>query len=158
MTDLSQYRNLPQILLAARESLMKHFRPLIRSFDLTDQQWRVLRIVYEEQAIEPRLLCEQCQIVSASMAGVLTRMESRGLLRRAPFPGDQRRALVKITPKGQEIAEQLGPLITEQYRRIEQAFGKDQLQLLSDAVAQFVEMEKNTRIESVTLSTEHQQG
>ncbi|HLS17236.1 MAG TPA: homoprotocatechuate degradation operon regulator HpaR [Paenalcaligenes sp.] len=151
MTDLSQYRNLPQILLAAREALMKHFRPLIRAFDLTDQQWRVLRIVYEEQAIEPRILCEQCQIVSASMAGVLTRMEERDLIRRAPFPGDQRRALIKITPKGQDIAEQLSPLITEQYRRVEQALGKKQLQLFVDTVEDFVAAEQSVTIESVSL-------
>src|SRR5690625_6429327 len=138
MTDLSQYRNLPQILLAAREALMKHFRPLIRAFDLTDQQWRVLRIVYEEQAIEPRILSEQCQIVSASMAGVLTRMEERDLIRRAPFPGDQRRALIKITPKGQNIAEQLSPLITKQYRIIEQALGKKQLQLFANSRAELL--------------------
>src|SRR5690625_7896902 len=104
MTDLSQYRNLPQIRWAARESLMKHFRPLIRAFDLTDQQWRVLRIVYEEQAIEPRILCEQCQIVSASMAGVLTRMEESDLIRSASYHGYNHRSLLTITHKGPLIA------------------------------------------------------
>jgi len=151
MTDITQYRNLPQLLLIAREAFMDHFRPIIRHFDLTDQQWRVLRTVYEEKAIEPRLLCEKCQIVSASMAGVLSRMEARDLIIRAPFPGDQRRALVKITAKGRNIAQQASPLIAQQYRYFEQVLGTEQLETLLNTVDNFIQLEKNAQIKSVTL-------
>src|SRR5690625_5740689 len=97
------------------------------------------------------MLLEHCQSFIASMSFVHTRMEERDLIRRAPFPGDQRRALIKISPKGQDIAEQLSPLITEQYRRVEQALGKKQLQLFVDTVEDFVAAEQSVTIESVSL-------
>lgn len=152
MKDITQqYRNLPQLLLIAREAFMDHFRPIIRHFELTDQQWRVLRTVYEEKAIEPRLLCEKCQIVSASMAGVLTRMADRDLIVRTPFPGDQRRALVKITPKGRKIVEQAIPLVAQQYRHIEQVLGSTQLETLVSAVDNFIQAEKAASIQHIEL-------
>ena len=36
-------RSLPVALLRTREAVMRQFRPVLRSVDLTEQQWRVLR-------------------------------------------------------------------------------------------------------------------
>jgi len=33
-------KNLPMALLKARESVMAHFRPILREHDITEQQWR----------------------------------------------------------------------------------------------------------------------
>src|SRR5699024_9061699 len=154
MKDITQqYRNLPQLLLSARAPVMDHCRPVIRHFELTDQQWRVLRTVYEEKTIEPRMLCDKCQIVSASMAGVLARMADRDLIVRKPFPGDQRRALVKITPKGRKIVEQAIPLVAQQYRHIEEVLGSAQLETLVSVIDEFIQAEKNAAIQHVPLPT-----
>ena len=40
-----KHRNLPSLLLQARESIMGHTRPFLRSHGLSDQQWRVLRVL-----------------------------------------------------------------------------------------------------------------
>ena len=66
-------RNLPQMLLLAREHLMSHFRPILNHYGVTEQQWRILRVLDEHGQLEPRELCELCQILSPSMAGVLAR-------------------------------------------------------------------------------------
>ncbi|HOB67622.1 MAG TPA: homoprotocatechuate degradation operon regulator HpaR, partial [Ottowia sp.] len=39
------HRNLPLLLLKARESLMQSRRPALRGHGLSDQQWRVLRVL-----------------------------------------------------------------------------------------------------------------
>ena len=65
------YRNLPQLFLKARDSLMSHFRPILNHFGVTEQQWRILRLLDEHGQLEPRELCDLCQIFSSSMAGVL---------------------------------------------------------------------------------------
>jgi len=34
------YRNLPLLLLKARESFLSHFRPILAHYGVTEQQWR----------------------------------------------------------------------------------------------------------------------
>lgn len=132
------YRNLPQLLLRARETLLGHFRPLITHFGLTEQQWRILRAISEAGQLEPREICEICQILSPSLTGVLARMEDTGLVTRTRMEEDQRRMLVRLTPKAQELVAQLYPLIVEQYRLLEKAYGRDTIEELYQAMDHFL--------------------
>ena len=128
------YRNLPQLFLRAREELLRHFRPLITHFGLTEQQWRILRTISEMEQLEPREICEICQILSPSLTGVLSRMEDMDLVTRTRMVEDQRRVIVRLTPKAEQLVAELGPLIVEQYKIIEQAFGPELIQELYDVM------------------------
>jgi homoprotocatechuate degradation regulator HpaR len=110
--------------LKARESLMSHFRPILNHFGVTEQQWRILRLLDEHGQLEPRELCELCQIFSSSMAGVLVRMEETGLILRNRVAEDQRRVLVRLAPGGTRLLGAMAPLIELQYQHIEKRFGK----------------------------------
>jgi homoprotocatechuate degradation regulator HpaR len=125
MSKKLAYRNLPQLFLRAREELLRHFRPIITHFGLTEQQWRILRTVAEFDQLEPREICEICQILSPSLTGVLSRMEEMGLVTRTRMEEDQRRVIVRLTPKAETLVAELGPLIVEQYKIIEEAFGQE---------------------------------
>ncbi|MFG1372297.1 homoprotocatechuate degradation operon regulator HpaR [Xanthobacter oligotrophicus] len=127
------HRNLPQLLLKAREALLAHFRPIITHFGLTEPQWRIIRALSELGALEPRQICEVCQILSPSLTGVLVRMEQMGLVERHRMEGDQRRMLVSLTERSRKIVIDMAPLIEERYRLIEEAVGKT---LLDETYAQ----------------------
>lgn len=150
MKNRIAYRNLPQIFLKARECLMSHFRPILNHYGLTEQQWRILRLLDEHDQLEPRELCEMCQILSASMAGVLARMEETGLVHRARSTEDQRRVFVRLAEKGDELITEIAPLIDQQYQFIEQAFGKQVFNDLFKALEQFIEANRNP-VEHVEL-------
>lgn len=119
------YRNLPQLFLKARECLMAHFRPILNHYGLTDQQWRILRSLDEHDQLEPREICSLCQIHSASMAGVLARMEALALIQRSRVAGDQRRVVVRLAPKGDQLVREMAPLIDLQYQFIGDAIGEE---------------------------------
>jgi len=136
------YRNLPQLFLKAREELLCHFRPIITHFGLTEQQWRILRTLSEMEQLEPREICEHCHILSPSMTGVLSRMEEMGLVSRVRMPEDQRRVIVRLTPKSEQLVSELGPLIVEQYKIIEQAFGPELIQQLYDVMDKVIVAER----------------
>lgn len=136
------YRNLPQLFLKAREDMLRHFRPIITHFGLTEQQWRILRAVYEAEQLEPREICEVCQILSPSLTGVLSRMEDLALVTRTRLADDQRRMSVRLTPKGEQLVEELTPLITEQYRLIEKAFGPKLIKEVYDLMDKFIAAER----------------
>ena len=59
------HRNLPRLLLQARESVIAHFRPILKAHGLTEQQWRVLRALVDAGPLEP-LIEELSQLVDIS--------------------------------------------------------------------------------------------
>lgn len=130
-------RNLPQLFLKARDTLMSHFRPILNHFGLTEQQWRVLRALDADGEMEQCDLCTQCQMHSASMAGVLTRMEAQELVGRQRMATDQRRVLVRLGTQGVQLMQEMTPLIEAQYQLIEQAIGAPLLEKLFDALDAF---------------------
>lgn len=132
------HRNLPQFFLKARDALMAHFRPILNHYGLSEQQWRILRALDEHAQLEPREMCELCQIHSSSMAGILARMEETGLVQRVRFEADQRRVLVSLAPQGDALIDEMAPLIELQYQYIEQAFGQQSLAALSSALEGFI--------------------
>ena len=132
------HRNLPQLLLKARDALMSHFRPVLNHFGVTEQQWRILRALDEHGQLEPRELCELCQILSPSMAGMLARMEELKLVERSRVAADQRRVMVRLAEKGDRLIDEIAPLIERQYRLMEKAWGKRVVDDLSGALAGFI--------------------
>ncbi len=137
-----RYRNLPQLFLRGREELLRHFRPIITHFGLTEQQWRILRAISENDQLEPREICEICQILSPSLTGVLTRMEGMGLVTRTRMEEDQRRLLIRLTPRAEQLVAEMVPLIVEQYRIIEVAYGPELIQELYEIMDRVIAAER----------------
>jgi homoprotocatechuate degradation regulator HpaR len=136
-------RNLPQLLLTARDRLMAHFRPILNHFGITEQQWRILRVLDEHGQLEPWELCEHCQILSPSMAGVLARMEEVRLVSRERMATDQRRVIVRMTTTGDRLLREIAPLIAAQYEHIDAAYGREVLDNLYVALTDFMQAERD---------------
>ena len=124
MSSLSR-RNLPLLLLQVRELVMARFRPMLNEAGVTEQQWRVLRAVLSDGALEPRQIVEICCLSSASLVGILARMEDMGLITRERMAGDQRRVLVSPSALGQELAARLAPQIDVIYAQMETDMGDE---------------------------------
>lgn len=124
------HRNLPRLLLQARESVMAHFRPDLRGHGLTDQQWRVLRVLGEHGAVDTGTVAFQAFLLGPSLSGVLTRMEQSGLVRRTRDAQDARRTVVQATAKGRKLVERLSQSIEAHYLSMEAALGRPKLSQL----------------------------
>ncbi len=146
------HENMPQLLLKARERMLRHFRPIITSVGLTEQQWRILRTLHERGQLEPRELCDVCQIQSSSMAGVLTRMEEKELITRSPVPGDLRRVWVSMTPRGQRIVHHIAPLIEAQYEHLKDALGHGLIGEIYERLNTLIERENSVTVHAVPLN------
>ncbi|WP_437437764.1 homoprotocatechuate degradation operon regulator HpaR [Trinickia violacea] len=132
--DGSLHRNLPMLLLRAREKMMDRFRPLITAQGLTEQQWRVIRALNEKGPLEPRQISDLCTISSPSMAGVLARMETLGLVTKERFADDQRRVRVSLTAKSVKLVKVLSRDLEAEYGAIERAVGADVVAQVYQAV------------------------
>lgn len=125
-----KHRNLPLLLLQAREEVFSRFRPLLNAAGLTEQQWRITRALLDHGPLEPRQICEICCLSSPSLAGILARMDEIGLVERERFENDQRRVLVSVTAQGQAVAKELAPLIEATYFDLERDIGEELAQTL----------------------------
>jgi len=120
-----RHRNLPLLLLQARESVIAHFRPVLQAHGLTEQQWRIVRLLLEAGPLEPRQIGQLCRISSPSLAGVLARMDEVGLVRRERLPEDQRRVKVSLTARSRALAAAMAPKIEAVYQALEAHIGRD---------------------------------
>jgi homoprotocatechuate degradation regulator HpaR len=108
------HRNLPRLLLQAREAVMTHTRPSLREHGLSDQQWRVLRVLGENahcaEGVETGRVAREAFLLGPSLTGVLTRMARDGLIERRRCPQDARRTVVRATALGLRKVDQLAQL------------------------------------------------
>jgi homoprotocatechuate degradation regulator HpaR len=136
------HRNLPRLLLQARESVLAHTRPSLREHGLSDQQWRVLRVLGEHGTVETGRVAREAYILGPSLTGVLARMERDGLVRRERDPADQRRTVVEATAKGRKMVERLSHTVENHYHWLEQSLGKQKLAQLYELLDQLITLEQ----------------
>lgn len=136
------HRNLPRLLLQARESVMARTRPGLREHGLSDQQWRVLRVLGEHGPAETGKVAREAFILGPSLTGVLARMERDGLIRRERDPADQRRTVVQATAKGLKLVDKLSRVVEAHYGWMEKSLGKQKLTELYALLDEVIELEK----------------
>ncbi len=136
------HRNLPRLLLQAREAVMAHTRPGLRAQKLSDQQWRVLRVLAEHGATETGRVSREAFILGPSLTGVLTRMERDGLIHRERDASDQRRTVVSLAAKGDLAVASLLYTIEAHYAFMETSLGKQKLAQLYTLLDEVIELEQ----------------
>ncbi|MNE49927.1 Organic hydroperoxide resistance transcriptional regulator [compost metagenome] len=123
-------QSLTLTLLQAREAAMGFFRPSLNQLGLTEQQWRVIRILSQQGEIEMNRLAELACILKPSMTGVLARMEAAGIVDRRKAEKDQRRVLVRLAEKGEACFSSMSQNMEENYLRLQAQLGEEKLQTL----------------------------
>jgi homoprotocatechuate degradation regulator HpaR len=118
------------MMLQARELVIAHFRPILNAHGVTEQQWRIVRLLLDTGPLEPRQIGDLCRLSSPSLAGVLARMEDLGLVRRKRLPKDQRRQHVSLTATSRALAARMAPRIEAVYTHIETLIGREFADLL----------------------------
>jgi len=132
-------RSLPMALLRAREAVMKKFSPALKEHGLSPQQWRVIRVLVEEQTLDVTEISERCALLMPSLSRILQNLQKRGLIDRVTARNDQRRSLVSITAKGRKLFRTLSPINEARYTYITERFGYGKLELLYELLDELVE-------------------
>ncbi len=125
-------RSLPIALLRAREAVMTHFRPMLAEHDMTEQQWRVIRILAEAGTVDASDMAERAFILAPSLTRIIRSLEERGLITKAKDENDGRRVLLQITPPGLAIINEVAPESRLIYETLEKRFGRERIDQLLD--------------------------
>src|SRR5262245_61859399 len=70
-------RSLTIGLLRAREAVMSHFRPILAAHDVTEQQWRVIRVLFEAGTLDASEVADKASILAPSLTRMIRSLEER---------------------------------------------------------------------------------
>jgi homoprotocatechuate degradation regulator HpaR len=130
-------RSLSIALLRARETVMVPVRQMLLKSGMSEQQWRVLKIVADNAGLEQTAIARAACLQLASLTRILQSMEKDKLIERVADDVDRRKALVNITPTGMEMITSYRQLNSEIFTKLKREYGEGKLELLLDLLEDF---------------------
>jgi homoprotocatechuate degradation regulator HpaR len=129
-------RSLPIALLRAREAVMAYFRPHHRKGGITEQQWRVIRVLYFEGEMDATRLAARSYLLAPSLSRILRDLEASDHIRRRTARGDSRQSLVSLSPRATAMVTRVAPFLDRIHREIARRFGKERVERLLELLAE----------------------
>ena len=91
----------------AAQQVTRRARELLAPFGVTPVQYAVLKVLSDAEALSGAEIGKRMVLDSASITGVVDRLESLGLVRRMPNPNDRRALLIAATDQARQILPEL---------------------------------------------------
>jgi homoprotocatechuate degradation regulator HpaR len=148
---------LPNLLLDVREAFLTGFRPVFRQFGVTDQQFRVLSVLYSSGDLEISKLARRCRIIGPSMTGILDRMVALGWVARKPLKG-QRWGAISLATSGRNLIQQLQPHADKRTAAFSAAMGTTQLAVLVELLVKARDTASKLEVPSTELPSGRRKG
>lgn len=130
--------SLPMMLYRAIDVVMPRFRRIFKEFGLTEQQWRVLRVLWEIEEISHNELSELTLISPPSLVGVLDRLVTMQLIERRRSSRDRRVVYIASTRSGRDLRDQLMPAVQQTYFELRDSIDDDVWRNMLDGLEQLV--------------------
>lgn len=125
-------RSLPIALLRARERVMGPIRGMLADAGITEQQWRVLRVLEESGPLEPTRIADLACLLLPSLTRILQKLDEKGMISRRPDPKDGRKQIIQITAKGRKLIEANLPASISLMEQVRDSMGADRFEALLD--------------------------
>ena len=103
MSILDLERQLCHSVYSCSNALVRAYRPLLETLDLTYPQYIVMLSLWEKDNVNIRHLCGHTRFDSGSLTPILGRLEQKGLLERRPGTRDERQRIVCLTQEGRDL-------------------------------------------------------
>ncbi len=135
-------RSLPMMLYQALDALLPKFRRIFNEYGLTEQQWRILRVLWEHKKIALGKLSDLTLIPSPSLVGIVDRLEFSEFISRDRSKKDRRVVYVSATKKGRDMEKKVMPRVLDTYNEIRESFEQDEWDQLIDSLKKITVMEE----------------
>ena len=105
------------ILSRTLDGVMPVYRALFQEHAITDQQWRVMRALWEQKHLTSKQISEITLLPSPSLVGILDRLEKKGFVGRLRSVEDRRLVYIVPTQAGRKLQELMLPKIEQIHDR-----------------------------------------
>jgi len=128
----STARSLPIALIRAREGVMLPIRDMLSETGITEQQWRVLRVLAEFGRMDTNTLADRSSLLFPSLTRIAATLREKGLVTQTRGDKDRRRQYIEITPAGQKIINDCAPEAAQIVEGFKTALGDSEYETLLD--------------------------
>ncbi len=137
--SISEIRKLPPFevslgatLLGAKEAVIAPLRTILREYNVTEPQWRVMRVINDRGLTDATGLAETSLLRAPSVTRILKELEERKLIIRKTDPDDRRRMLVALSETGQAFVQETAGRMVRLLNAYSERFGSDRLDALAN--------------------------
>lgn len=130
--------SLPMMLYRAIDVVMPRFRRIFKEYGLTEQQWRILRVLWEIEEISHRELAGLTLISAPSLVGVLDRLVTMQLIERRRSARDRRVVYIASTQAGRDLRDQLMPAVQQTYFELRDSIDDDAWRGMLDGLEELI--------------------
>ncbi|WP_258375575.1 MarR family winged helix-turn-helix transcriptional regulator [Curtobacterium sp. MCSS17_008] len=109
---------------------MLHHESAERGLNATDVRFVFFLAATDGQGVTPKQAGEYLELSTGAMTSLIDRLVNRTLIERHPNPNDRRSVLLRLTPAGTTIADEIGRHYANAF---EQAFPAGQRPMLTSA-------------------------
>jgi DNA-binding MarR family transcriptional regulator len=99
-------------------AVSRRFIHALQPLELHPREFAVLRAVKANDGQSQQTLAERLRIPPSRMVAIVDELESRGLIKRRPDPGDRRVRALYVTERGQTLLEDAFDLVVQHERAI----------------------------------------
>jgi len=131
----STSRSLPIALIRAREGVMIPIRDMLVDTGITEQQWRVLRVLSEFGVMDTKTLADRSSLLFPSLTRIATTLRKKGLITQTRDEIDRRRQFIAITKAGQKIIDDNGARAALIVAGFKHTLGESDYEVLLDLLA-----------------------
>ena len=142
MQQFSQ--SLPMMLYRALNAVMPRFRLIFNEFGITEQQWRVLRVLWEQDGTAFHELAGLTLIPPPSLVGIIDRLQAAGLVERRRSDSDRRSVFVHLTTQGAALETEVMPRVQQTYFELRSSVDDQVWRQLQAGLEQVSKLEPST--------------
>ena len=117
-------------LAKASQAGVQFWNNRVSHLNLTGVQAMVLVFMGDEDNITSGYLGDRVRLTSATLTGIVDRLEKMNLVQRKPSPTDRRATLLSLTKKGSEIVSKLYQILPEANKDFLQNLSREEEKLL----------------------------
>ena len=128
----STRRSLPIALMRSREKVMGPIRHMLKVSGITEQQWRVLRVLSESGAQDLTQISLKASLLMPSLSRIIKKLREEGLIVSKTNEEDRRRQIVRIGTKGQKIIDDNLPQAMRIAEELQEHLGLERHEQLLD--------------------------
>ncbi|MEG0519301.1 MAG: MarR family transcriptional regulator [Bacteroidales bacterium] len=103
--------------MAFRQTLQRVLKR--NNIDITFEMLQIMNCLWHKQGVSQQVLAENTAKDKACLTNLMTNLEKKGFVIRKEDPNDRRSRLVYLTSKGEDVNNNIRPLIMEMYSKAE---------------------------------------
>jgi len=111
------------VVAKASQQISRRFRDALAGHGVTPVQYAILSVLWERDGLSGSELSSRLAIDSATMTGLIDRMEVIGLVKRSAADGDRRVNRVVLTARGLELEKPLVKVVAQLNKDIADELG-----------------------------------